>query len=101
MSASSKIRRTQWDSYVDALAGGQRCWLAERPTRRAGTRVVDRAPKMRDTTRSTDSTLRRSSSAEASPSLDYDELDRLGQLHANGTLTDEEFAEAKAKILGT
>ena len=39
--------------------------------------------------------------AEASPSLDYDELDRLGQLHANGTLTDEEFAAAKAKILGT
>ena len=37
---------------------------------------------------------------EASPSLDYDELERLGELHANGTLTDEEFAAAKAKILG-
>jgi hypothetical protein len=30
-----------------------------------------------------------------------DELERLGELHANGTLTDEEFAAAKAKILGT
>ena len=30
-----------------------------------------------------------------------DELERLGQLHADGTLTDEEFAAAKAKILGT
>jgi hypothetical protein len=39
--------------------------------------------------------------AQASPSFDYDELERLGQLHGNGTLTDEEFAAAKAKILGT
>ena len=29
------------------------------------------------------------------------ELERLGQLKANGILTDEEFAAAKAKILGT
>jgi Short C-terminal domain len=40
-------------------------------------------------------------SPEASPTIDYDELQRLGELHANGTLTDEEFAAAKAKILGT
>jgi hypothetical protein len=33
--------------------------------------------------------------------MDYDELQRLGELHSNGTLTDEEFAAAKAKILGT
>ena len=39
--------------------------------------------------------------AEASPTIDYDELQRLGELHANGTLTNEEFAAAKAKILGT
>jgi hypothetical protein len=36
-----------------------------------------------------------------SPTIDYDELERLGELHTNGTLTDEEFAAAKAKILGT
>ncbi len=29
------------------------------------------------------------------------ELEKLGQLKANGILTDEEFAAAKAKILGT
>lgn len=29
------------------------------------------------------------------------ELERLGQLKANGILTDDEFAAAKAKILGT
>jgi len=39
--------------------------------------------------------------AQPSESFDYDELQRLGQLHADGTLTDEEFAAAKAKILGT
>ena len=41
--------------------------------------------------------------APAAPSqgVDYDELKQLGELHANGTLTDEEFAAAKAKILGT
>jgi hypothetical protein len=39
--------------------------------------------------------------AEPSASIDYDELAQLGKLHADGTLTDEEFAAAKAKILGT
>ena len=37
--------------------------------------------------------------AEASPGIDYGELEQLGKLHADGTLTDEEFAAAKAKIL--
>ncbi|MGZ4304085.1 MAG: SHOCT domain-containing protein, partial [Solirubrobacteraceae bacterium] len=32
--------------------------------------------------------------------IDYDQLSELGKLHADGTLTDEEFAAAKAKILG-
>jgi Short C-terminal domain len=39
--------------------------------------------------------------APPSQGIDYDELKQLGELHANGTLTDEEFAAAKAKILGT
>jgi len=41
--------------------------------------------------------------APAAPSatIDYNELEQLGKLHAAGTLTDEEFAAAKAKILGT
>jgi hypothetical protein len=33
--------------------------------------------------------------------VDTDELERLAELHANGTLTDEEFAAAKANVLGT
>jgi Short C-terminal domain len=35
-----------------------------------------------------------------SAAIDYDQLAELGKLHADGTLTDEEFAAAKAKILG-
>ena len=38
--------------------------------------------------------------AEPSASIDYNELEQLGKLHADGTLTDEEFAAAKAKVLG-
>jgi len=38
--------------------------------------------------------------AEPSASIDYDELEKLGKLHADGILTDEEFAAAKARILG-
>jgi Short C-terminal domain len=38
--------------------------------------------------------------AGPSASFDYGELEQLGKLHADGTLTDEEFAAAKAKILG-
>ena len=30
-----------------------------------------------------------------------DELEHLAQLHASGVLTDEEFASAKAKVLGS
>ena len=41
--------------------------------------------------------------APAAPSatIGYGELEQLGKLHTDGTLTDEEFAAAKAKILGT
>jgi Short C-terminal domain len=35
------------------------------------------------------------------PADPADELEHLGQLHSSGVLTDEEFAAAKAKILGT
>jgi hypothetical protein len=39
--------------------------------------------------------------ASAPTAADWaDQLERLGQLHASGVLTDEEFAAAKAKIIG-
>ena len=94
------IRRTRWDLYVDALAVGQRWWSEERPTQSAGIAAVNRATRRRG--------IRRAAAAQAAPApaapsatIDYDELQQLGKLHADGTLTDEEFAAAKAKILGT
>jgi hypothetical protein len=40
--------------------------------------------------------------APAAPAIsNLDQLERLGQLHADGILTDEEFTEAKAKILNS
>jgi uncharacterized protein HemX len=37
--------------------------------------------------------------APASPQIDMEQLKQLGDLHAAGVLTDEEFAAAKAKLL--
>ena len=34
------------------------------------------------------------------PESDADQLQQLAEMHAAGTLTDEEFAAAKARILG-
>ena len=39
--------------------------------------------------------------ASAAPAVDpYEQLKRLGDLHAQGILTDDEFAAEKAKLLG-
>jgi hypothetical protein len=38
--------------------------------------------------------------APASTGIDMEQLKQLGDLHAAGVLTDEEFAAAKAKLLG-
>lgn len=35
------------------------------------------------------------------PADPADEIEHLAQLHASGALTDEEFAAAKAKVLGS
>jgi hypothetical protein len=35
------------------------------------------------------------------PADPYDQIEHLAQLHASGALTDDEFATAKAKILGS
>jgi negative regulator of sigma E activity len=38
--------------------------------------------------------------AAAAPGIDMEQLKQLGDLHAAGVLTDEEFAAAKSKALG-
>jgi hypothetical protein len=43
----------------------------------------------------------RTGSASASPAAaHFGELEKLGQLHSQGILTDEEFAAEKARLLG-
>jgi hypothetical protein len=37
----------------------------------------------------------------AAPTAPIDQLKELGELHASGVLTDEEFAAQKAKLLGS
>jgi len=39
--------------------------------------------------------------APAAADLDIEQLKQLGELHANGILSDEEFAQAKAKVLAS
>jgi hypothetical protein len=39
--------------------------------------------------------------APATGEIDVEQLKQLGELHANGILSDEEFAQAKAKVLGS
>ncbi len=41
------------------------------------------------------------SAASAGGESEIDQLERLGRLHSDGVLTDEEFAAEKAKLLGT
>ena len=40
-------------------------------------------------------------SAAAAPATPIEQLKELGELHASGVLTDEEFAAQKAKLLGS
>ena len=39
--------------------------------------------------------------APAPAAIDIEQLKQLGDLHANGVLSDAEFAQAKAKLLGS
>ena len=39
--------------------------------------------------------------AAPAPADPFDQIEKLSKLHAEGALTDEEFAAAKAKVLGT
>ena len=89
--------------YVDALAAGPRWWSEERPTHTASTGAVNSKPIRGDDDGGYNEPPPAAAPAPAAPSatIDYDELAQLGKLHADGTLTDEEFAAAKAKILGT
>jgi len=83
-------RRTRRRALIVGAAGGAA--MAHHERRQAEEQAYDEAPADggQDQTQ------------YAPPPADpADEIEHLAQLHASGALTDEEFAAAKAKILGT
>jgi hypothetical protein len=63
-----------------------------------GASMAERSAKHEAAARANfDSYIRSTAASGASP---VDELSRLAELHANGTLSDEEFASMKARVVG-
>ena len=81
-------------------------WRAER---RLLTTRPQRPGSSRPTTRHLPTTSRTRPAGDQQDQAQYapppadpaDEIEHLAQLHTSGALSDEEFTEAKAKILGT
>ena len=72
--------------------------MAHHAARRGGEQEQEQADYQQDQAPADDS---QDQAQYAPPPADPgDEIEHLAQLHASGTLTDEEFAAAKAKILG-
>ena len=67
----------------------------ERKARRNSRLTISRLPRSR---RPRTRSRRQYAPPPADPA---DEIEHLAQLHESGVLTDEEFAAAKAKVLGT
>ena len=92
-------RRVRRRALIVGAAGGAAMVHHER--KKAGEQAYDQAPAddQQDQAPADDG---QDQAQYAPPPADpADEIEHLAQLHTSGTLTDEEFAAAKAKILGT
>jgi Short C-terminal domain len=92
-------RRVRRRALVAGAVGGAA--LVHHERRRAGEQADDQAPAddQQDQAPADDG---QDQAQYAPPAADpADEIEHLAQLHASGALSDEEFAAAKAKILGT
>jgi putative oligomerization/nucleic acid binding protein len=92
-------RRVRRRALVAGAVGGAA--LAHHERRRADEQAYDEAPAddSQDQAPAGDS---QDQAQYAPPPADpADEIEHLAQLHTSGALSDEEFAAAKAKILGT
>ena len=92
-------RRVRRRALVAGAVGGAA--LVHHERRRADEQAYDQAPAddQQDQAPADDG---QDQAQYAPPAADpADEIEHLAQLHASGALTDEEFAAAKAKILGT
>ena len=89
-------RRVRRRALVAGAVGGAA--IAHHERRKAGEQAYDEAPA--DDQAPADDGQDQAQYAPP-PADPADEIEHLAQLHASGALTDEEFAAAKAKILGT
>ena len=79
------------------MVGGRR--VARRTARRTSRRMNRRAEQRRDM-QDMQAPEPAPAAASQAPGDQYEQLQKLGELHAQGILTDEEFAAEKAKLLG-
>jgi Short C-terminal domain len=89
-------RRVRRRALVAGAVGGAA--LVHHERRRASEQAYDEAPA--DDQAPADDGQDQAQYAPP-PADPADEIEHLAQLHSSGALTDEEFAAAKAKILGT
>ncbi len=92
-------RRVRRRALVAGAVGGAA--LVHHERKKAGEQAYDEAPAddQQDQAPADDG---QDQAQYAPPPADpADEIEHLAQLHTSGVLTDEEFAAAKAKILGT
>jgi hypothetical protein len=76
--------------------------MAHHEARKSGEQADDQAPADNYQDQGQDQGQDQDQAQYAPPPADpADEIEHLAQLHASGALTDEEFAAAKANILGT
>jgi hypothetical protein len=92
-------RRVRRRALVAGAAGGAA--IAHHERKKADEQAYDQAPAddQQDQAPADDG---QDQGQYAPPPADpADEIEHLAQLHTSGALTDEEFAAAKAKVLGT
>ncbi len=89
-------RRVRRRALVAGAVGGAA--LVHHERRKAGEQAYDEAPAEDQAPAGDGQDQAQYAPPPADPA---DEIEHLAQLHTSGVLTDDEFAAAKAKILGT
>ena len=89
-------RRVRRRALVAGAVGGAA--IAHHERKEAGEQAYDQAPAEDQAPAGDGQEQAQYAPPPADPA---DEIEHLAQLHASGALTDDEFATAKAKILGT
>ena len=84
-----------------AVVAGTATAVSGRVARRQANRYADQDAQY--TQQQTAAAMQGVDQAAAAPAADdpFEQIEKLSKLHESGALTDEEFAAAKAKILGT